>query len=36
MLLLHELTRAAVSIFMCVGKQSVDGIFHGTETLEQS
>lgn len=36
LLLRHKLTVCAVSILMCVDKQSVDGILHGTETLEQN
>lgn len=36
LLLLHKLTLCAVSVLMCVDKQSIDGILHGTETLEQN
>lgn len=36
LLLLHKLTLRAISILMCVDKQSIDGILHGTETLEQN
>lgn len=36
LLLVHKLTLCAISILMCVDKQSIDGILHGTETLEQN
>lgn len=36
LLLLHKLTLCAISILMRVDKQSIDGVLHGTETLEQN
>lgn len=34
--LLHKLALGAIGILMSVDKQSIDGILHGTETLEQN
>ena len=36
LLLWHKLTLCAISILMCVDKQSIGGILHGTKTLEQN